>query len=116
MSFGPWIDIIDTNEVNKITQMVLADSSTSTLKEYLTHRYYLVMRNKGVTFESFDEESTKILIELIRDNQNNHNLVYSVLKMYVYHTYMVVFHKMQNDEYRLLRYKLRKVSDPKAIY
>jgi len=115
MSVGSWIDVISSNEVLKVRQIVLTDSSTSSLKEYLVFRFYKVLNNKAVSFQSFDEESTEILINLILANSEDQNFIYSILKMYVYHTYMAVFHQMK-DEYRLLRYKLHKITDPNAVY
>jgi hypothetical protein len=114
--YGEWVEIINPNEVGCITFLVCSDSDPESLKAYLLERFHRILRNRAVQIETFDNESTKILVEIIRNNSSNHNLVYMILKMFVYHTYMVAYHKMNNDEYRLLRFKLKKVLDPTAVY
>ncbi len=113
---GVWIDVIDTTQVTKITALVLAEADPIVLQEYLVERFRKVLSNSAISLRHFDEEATVLLVDLIRKNAGNHNLVYSTLKTFVYHTYMVCFHQMQNDEFRLLRYKIRRVSDPNAVY
>ncbi len=114
--YGEWVEIVNPNEVSIVVHLVSSDSDPASLKSYLIERYRRVLQNHVVTFETFDPESTKLLIDLIRNNSTDYNLVYMMLKMFVYHTYMVAYHQMNSDEYRLLRFKLRKTSDPFAVY
>jgi len=114
--YGDWVEVINPNEVSRITHLVLADSDEDSLKEYLMNMFHKVLQNRAVTMYSFDTEATKLLIQLIRSKYSEQGLIYMVLKTYVYHTYMVSYHKMNSDEFRLLRYKLRKVTDENASF
>lgn len=114
--YGEWEEVVSPNEVHKVIFLVSTDSNPETLKIYLMERFHKVLRNRAVQMETFDSESTVLLVDIIRGNAANSNLIYMMLKMFVYHTYMVAYHQMNNDEYRLLRFKLKKVSDPTAVY
>lgn len=114
--YGDWVEIVCPLDVTKIIYLVNADSNPDSLKEYLMIRFHKVLQNRAVKLETFDDESTKLLINLIRSNSSDQGAVYMFTKMYVYHTYMVAYHQMNNDEYRLLRFKLRRVLDPLAVY
>lgn len=114
--FGAWVDVIEFIEIDRLISLVLADSTPYTLKEFLANKFHQKMKSTAITVSSFDEEATKLLIDLVRIFHEDQNKVYVMVKAYIYHTYMVVYHKMSDDEFRLLRHKLRKTLDPNSVY
>lgn len=114
--FPDWIEVVTPFHVQKIIHLVLTNSDNGVLKEYLSERFYNVLKNRAISPESFDDEATTLLIQIIRSNYSNHDMVYTTLKSFVYHTFMYTCYQMNTDEVRLLRYKLRKILDPTAVY
>lgn len=115
--FGAWWDIIEFFSIRTLINFVLQGCSEEEFKLFMSERFNKALHSNACSPADFDDTATSNLLLMIRKYHKNENQVYSMIKFYVYHTYMVLFHKInKEDEYRLLNYKLRKLEDPAAVY
>jgi hypothetical protein len=115
--FGAWWDVIEFVKIKTLINFVMQGCSEEEFKVFMSERFNKSLHSNACAPTVFDDTATSNLLSMIRKYHNNENHVYTMVKFYVYHTYMVLFHKInKEDEYRILNYKLRKLEDPEAVY
>lgn len=112
-----WQEVFEFQEVRSIISMVQINSDELNLKTFFVELFNKRSGTSAYTLSVFDSEATSLLIKVILNYSKDLNVVYYALKMYAYHTYMVVFYDLNKErELRLLRYKINKILDPTAVY
>ena len=107
--FGAWWNVIEFVKIKTLIYFVMQGCSEEEFKVFMSERFNKSLHSSACAPTVFDDTATSILLSMIRKYHKNEN--------HVYHTYMVLFHKITRDvEYRLLTYKLRKLEDPEADY
>jgi hypothetical protein len=86
-----------------LINFVLQGCSEEEFKVYMSERFNKALHSSACSPDDFDDTATSNLLMMVKKYHKNENQVYTMIKFYVYHTYMVLFHKI-NKENLTLKY------------